>query len=58
MNKKHVYHKPQPHTLRVHFDNAYMDTAEYPSKAAATRDIPALRALYPYKRITVEKVNG
>lgn len=58
MNTKHTYHKPQPHALRVHFDNGYMDTAKYPSKAAAERDIPTLCAVYPNRRITVEKVNG
>lgn len=58
MNNKHTYHKPQPHTLRVHFDGAYMDTAEYASKAAAVRDIPTLSAIYPNRRITVEKLNG
>lgn len=58
MNKKHTYHKSQPHTLRVHFDNGHMDTAEYASKAAAVRDIPTLRAVYPNRRITVEKANG
>lgn len=58
MNKQHTYHKPQPHTLRVHFDGAYLETGNYPSKAAALRDVSRLRALYPYKRITAEKLNG
>ena len=54
--KTHTYHKPQPHTLRVFFDHSYIDTAEYPSKAAAVRDIPTLRSLYPLRRIEVVKI--
>ena len=49
--KQHTYHKPQPHTIRVYFDGGYMETGEYPSKAAAVRDIPTLRAAYPWRRI-------
>lgn len=58
MNKKHTYHKPQPHYVRVQFDGAHLESPYYPSKAAAQRAVEQYRARYPLNRITVEKVNG
>jgi hypothetical protein len=53
MNKKHTYHAPKPHTLRVYFEHSYMDCGEFKSKAEALRNVTALQSAYKNRRIEV-----
>lgn len=51
MKKKHIYHAPKPHFLRVYLNNSYIDCGEFKSKAEAVRNIEKLEMVYPNRRI-------